>query len=171
MGHEPRAPASANQSPLLPVGLRRHRVLHVDAPVRPDTRHLHLHAGSLSGPIVRLSDFTDFTWDRVGFYPGTPYDGTEAARLGLKSFEPHEFENSILFMEGDRIVRRDRMPYHCGWFPTFDPDPVYIGTVFLGECTDAADWGVFTRDDDRFEVTEENMGPEPTYWLHHVPAM
>jgi len=115
---------------------------------------------------VRLSEVAPFPWDRVAFVTG---DQVDAAALGVDAFEPAWLENSIVFMEGRKVVRRDRMPYHSGWFPSVDPDPIYDGTVFLGDDPEQP-LAVFTRDADSFTVTEVDEPSGHTLWLGHVPS-
>ena len=87
--------------------------------------------------VIHLQEVTDLEWDRVVFIRMNAIPSKVAAALGVSRIELPEFEDRILFFEGDRILSIDRRIYH--------PDTPYDRTVFLDFSAIDRNFEVFSR--------------------------
>jgi hypothetical protein len=111
--------------------------------------------------IVRLRDVVDFEWDRVVFIRMHAIASQVALALGIARVELPEFEDRILFLDGEEIRLTDSRSYH--------PEKPYDRTVFLDFSSIDGKFAIIARDAAVFRLECRSSGTLRNMMLVPMP--
>jgi hypothetical protein len=108
---------------------------------------------------VDLGKLVPGNWDRVAFV--RMYSAQIAEKIGVTELEIPEFQEAILFIQGDKVLDKQVRDY--------DPEVPYNHTVFLDFGAERAKFLVFPKDSSGFMAELEEGEGIRNYTLRVLP--
>lgn len=107
--------------------------------------------GKTASCTVHLGEIvTNFDWDRVAFVKMQAWAKDPASAIGIQELKMDEFEDLIVFANGNKAVHTIRRDY--------DPEIPFDRTIFLNFADLKTQWQIFPKAKAKFNVQRLEEG-------------